>query len=80
MAVELTGDSHKGSHRGIDSHKGSHRGIIGVLQGPWGVLWGDVICIVEHWWLLNSPVIPMRGPTGVLQGLYRVHGGSFGEM
>ena len=38
-AVELTGDC----------PKGSYRGIIGVLQGPRGVLWGDVICMVDHY-------------------------------
>ena len=55
MAVELTGDC----------PKGSYRGIIGVLQGPRGVLWGDVICMVEHCTLLNSPVqkhLDKRGP------------------
>ena len=54
--VELTGDC----------PKGSYRGIMGVLQYPGGGSLGDVICIVEHMALLNSPVIAQRGPIGVL--------------
>ena len=69
-AVELTGDC----------PKGSYRGIIGVLQYPGGGSLGDVICIVEHMALLNSPVIAQRGPIGVLWGFCSIQGGSLGDV